>query len=314
MGHDLLAGAAWSCCRTAPGEAGGPDELDGVPRQWMAASVPGTAAGALAADRGAVHDGDVDMDAWDWWFRCRLPAGGDGRWTLTLEGLATVADVWFGGVHVLHSENMFVTRSGRSRGRGRRRRPGRALRRSGPVARAAPAPAPVEVADGEPPGAAVVPDHRPRASAGMDRHPGPRRSLATGASRARRARAGGGAPGRGALWRRRRRGGVGDGAARRWGRGPRGGAGGGAPCRGRPERGRPGRGRGGPGRAGRRRRRGGGGGAGGAGGRAVVAAHPRRPTPVRGDRRCGRRDRRRRAGGLPDRGPRPDRRGLLAWW
>ncbi len=108
MGHDLLLGASWSCCRTAPGEAATPVELDGLPRPWMAAGVPGTAAGALAAGPTALHDGDVDIDAWDWWFRCRVPAGGDGGWTLTFEGLATVADVWFGGAHVLHSENMFV--------------------------------------------------------------------------------------------------------------------------------------------------------------------------------------------------------------
>ena len=37
------------------------------------------------------------------------PGGGRGPVSLVFEGLATVADVWFGGRHVLHSENMFVS-------------------------------------------------------------------------------------------------------------------------------------------------------------------------------------------------------------
>jgi beta-mannosidase len=81
--------------------------------------VPGTAASALAADSRR-NSTVVDFDASDWWFRCRIPtadvddgdssgiAGSADFWTLTLEGLATVADVWCGGRHVLHSENMFV--------------------------------------------------------------------------------------------------------------------------------------------------------------------------------------------------------------
>jgi len=111
MGHDLLAGASWSCCSTAPGAAESPDGLDALPVQWVPASVPGTAAAAVAAASGWRAATAIDFDGSDWWFRCRLPAGGDGAWTLTLEGLATMADVWFRGGHVLHSENMFVSRS-----------------------------------------------------------------------------------------------------------------------------------------------------------------------------------------------------------
>jgi beta-mannosidase len=110
MGDDLLAGASWSCCATPAGGVDGPGELEAGERGWLAAAVPGTAAGAVAAGAGWREAVARDYDADDWWFRCRLPAGGDGAWTLTLEGLATVADVWFGGRHVLHSENMFVPR------------------------------------------------------------------------------------------------------------------------------------------------------------------------------------------------------------
>ncbi len=110
MGHDLLAGASWSCCATSPGAAAAPDGLEALAPQWLPASVPGTAAAAVSAASGWRQAALIDFDASDWWFRCRLPAGGDGAWTLTLEGLATIADVWFRGEHVLHSENMFVPR------------------------------------------------------------------------------------------------------------------------------------------------------------------------------------------------------------
>ncbi len=111
MTRDLLAGAAWECCATAPGTAAGPGDLGGMAVEWLAAAVPGTAASAVASASGRRYCATVDFDDADWWFRCRVPAGGDGGWTLTCDGLATVADVWLGADHVLHSENMFVSRS-----------------------------------------------------------------------------------------------------------------------------------------------------------------------------------------------------------
>ena len=110
MGHDLLATAAWQCCATDPGAATGPADLDAVAGEWFAATVPGTAAAAVVAASGWRYAITVDFDASDWWFRCRLPGGGAGPWTLYCDGLATVADVWFGAEHVLHSENMFVAK------------------------------------------------------------------------------------------------------------------------------------------------------------------------------------------------------------
>jgi beta-mannosidase len=108
MGTDLLETAAWECCSTPPGAASSPAELEKLPLEWMAAAVPGTAAGAVADRSGRRAAIGTDIDASDWWFRCRIPAGGPGRWRLVFEGLATVADVWFRGGPVLHSENMFV--------------------------------------------------------------------------------------------------------------------------------------------------------------------------------------------------------------
>jgi beta-mannosidase len=102
---DLLFGRAWECAHSPPGALAGPDVLEAAGLDWLAASVPGTAAGARAA-AGFVDFDSHPYDDDDWWFRCRFDAA-DGTGHLRFEGLATVADVWLNGVHLLHSENMF---------------------------------------------------------------------------------------------------------------------------------------------------------------------------------------------------------------
>lgn len=102
---DLLSGAQWECTATAPGAAGEPAELSDA-LWWWPAAVPGTAAGSLAG-AGVADAGDRDYDDQDWWFRCRFDAPTTGTGRLRLGGLATVADVWLNGRHLLHSENMF---------------------------------------------------------------------------------------------------------------------------------------------------------------------------------------------------------------
>jgi len=111
MAGDLLAGIAWECIDLSPGEAAAPDKLPRPGSDWLGATVPGTAAGALrAAGRWSwgVDDESV-LDGRDWWFRCRFPGGSEpGPWSLELGGLATLADVWLNGRHLLPSENMFL--------------------------------------------------------------------------------------------------------------------------------------------------------------------------------------------------------------
>ncbi len=110
---DLLAGAGWECVSTAPGERPGPGDLGGD-LGWLPAPVPGTVAGALRA-AGLPEPPVEELDGRDWWYRCRfeVPAeadtaeGGAGGWVLELEGLATLADVWLDGRHLLRSESMF---------------------------------------------------------------------------------------------------------------------------------------------------------------------------------------------------------------
>ncbi|MFZ0666794.1 MAG: hypothetical protein WAM97_13660 [Acidimicrobiales bacterium] len=112
MGIDLLSGVTWECRATTPGVVKDPDAAASLdPQGWRFAPVPGTAA---AATRMAGEDPDwTDYDASDWWFRCSFAAAGDpasghsGTNLLRLGGMATIADVWLNGQHLLRSENMF---------------------------------------------------------------------------------------------------------------------------------------------------------------------------------------------------------------
>jgi beta-mannosidase len=99
----------WEAAGTAPDACAGPGELDRL--DWLPAQVPGTAASALRA-AGRWERGDSrDFDAEDWWFRTRFDAAcaveGE-ELTLGIDGIATVADVYLNGEHVLASESMFA--------------------------------------------------------------------------------------------------------------------------------------------------------------------------------------------------------------
>lgn len=101
--------ADWALCSTEPGAAATPSELEGLGVEWLPATVPGTAAGALRdAGRWSIDD-PLDFDARDWWWRARfgVPDGHEMSQQLRIGGLATIADVWCAGQHVLHSENMY---------------------------------------------------------------------------------------------------------------------------------------------------------------------------------------------------------------
>ncbi len=104
----LAFGEGWECAALPSGAATDPTELVKVAADWLPAEVPGTAAGALRTAGRPARPGELDEQ--DWWFRCRLdgrPDGTAGPRLLELGGVATVADVWWNGVPVLHSENMY---------------------------------------------------------------------------------------------------------------------------------------------------------------------------------------------------------------
>jgi beta-mannosidase len=94
----------WEVAPSPPGGCAGPTEVDGL--AWRAARVPGTVAGALGEDTAG-----RDLDAEDWWFRCRFdaePAADGEEVVLALGGLATVTEVYLNGRLVLESESMFA--------------------------------------------------------------------------------------------------------------------------------------------------------------------------------------------------------------
>lgn len=112
--RDLLRAASWECAASAPGDVPGPEELAQHDLLWIGADVPGTVASALRGaglppSRAPGALGSSGLDDVDWWYRAEFDASPDqGRLVLELGGLATVADVWLDGRHVLHSEDMFV--------------------------------------------------------------------------------------------------------------------------------------------------------------------------------------------------------------
>lgn len=110
----LTLTGGWEVASLPRDAATAPDALASAACGWMPAVVPGTVASALRA-RGAFDwDSVPDFDALDWWYRTRFAddagdAGPDAIRVLRLEGLATLADVWLNGTHVLRSEDMFAT-------------------------------------------------------------------------------------------------------------------------------------------------------------------------------------------------------------
>ena len=114
-GADLLRSTEWLCASTTPGTVDAPGDLAGAVGEWTPATVPGTAAGALRS-AGATDPPLERLDGRDWWFVGRFAGPGgpgapttdpDGGWLLELDGLATLADVWLNGRHLLRSESMF---------------------------------------------------------------------------------------------------------------------------------------------------------------------------------------------------------------
>lgn len=101
---------AWQLARTEPGVIAHPDQLAVPEHAWTAASVPGTVADALQAAGQWDWSAPPALDEYDWWYRCRFrcddPKSGA---SLDFSGLATIADVWLNGTHVLSSDNMFVS-------------------------------------------------------------------------------------------------------------------------------------------------------------------------------------------------------------
>lgn len=104
-GNELRDG--WQVASTVAGAAAHPDDLAGLCPRWLAAAVPGTAAGAVRAADGEDAARSTSYDDLDWWWSTSIRVDEPGAYRLRLEGVATIADVWVDGAHVASSTSMF---------------------------------------------------------------------------------------------------------------------------------------------------------------------------------------------------------------
>ncbi len=97
--------AGWSWLATAADAAATPADLS-EGDDWQEAAVPGTVAGTLRA-LGRLDDASANaIGQQDHWYRTRLTEPLNGR--LRFEGLATVTEIWVGGVKQADSASMFA--------------------------------------------------------------------------------------------------------------------------------------------------------------------------------------------------------------
>jgi beta-mannosidase len=101
---------SWAIAALPPDACRSPNDLDASAIEWLPCEGPMPAAAALrAAGRWHLEEAR-NFDAQDWWYRCRF-SGPDPspRLTVRFLGLATIADAWLNGTHILHSRSMFVS-------------------------------------------------------------------------------------------------------------------------------------------------------------------------------------------------------------
>ncbi len=103
--------AGWQLTELTPGTTlASPTDLEAA-HDWRSALCPGTVASALREQKAWDFASSRNFDESEWWYRTRFAstpcAAGEALW-LELDGLATLADVWLNGVHILRSENMFL--------------------------------------------------------------------------------------------------------------------------------------------------------------------------------------------------------------
>jgi beta-mannosidase len=105
--QDLTSG--WRVAAADPDACAGPEETEGL--DWLPAAVPGTAAGALRVAGRWDFGAELDLDAFDWWFRTEFeaaPAAPEEVVLLRLDGVATVHEVFLNGERIGGGESMFA--------------------------------------------------------------------------------------------------------------------------------------------------------------------------------------------------------------
>ena len=102
-------GGVWALATTTPDRAQTPADLETLALDWIPCEGPMPVAAALRAAGKWDLDHPRDFDAEEWWYRCRFTSpAADAHTRLHFEGLATIADVWLNGTHILSSESMFA--------------------------------------------------------------------------------------------------------------------------------------------------------------------------------------------------------------
>ncbi|PVB60675.1 glycoside hydrolase family 2 protein [Labrenzia sp. 011] len=99
-----FSAAQWTLALSEAGSA----DTGAEPSDWVPAMVPGTVAGALAAAGRYDPQNPQPLHDRDAWYRTEFDTE-PGRYRLSFDGLATIAEVWLNGERLLESRNMFRT-------------------------------------------------------------------------------------------------------------------------------------------------------------------------------------------------------------
>jgi beta-mannosidase len=108
MRSDPKSLSDWSVASTPAGAVEQPDSLGSGDLQWLPLAAPGTVAAAMRTAGLWTDESMIDFDADDWWFRTSFAGDSGSTCRLRFAGIATIADVWLNGEHLLHSEDMFM--------------------------------------------------------------------------------------------------------------------------------------------------------------------------------------------------------------
>ena len=103
----LRLDTGWRMALGDPGAVAGPADLASL-SDWIPAPVPGTAAGALADAGRFSAEAPIPLHDKDVWYVADIRVDEPGDYLLALEGLATIAEVFWDGEKVLDSDSMFL--------------------------------------------------------------------------------------------------------------------------------------------------------------------------------------------------------------
>ena len=98
--------SGWRLFASAPDAWSTPDVIP-ANAPSIAATAPGTVAGALRANGALDCAAPEELDDRDWWFITNIE--GNGAHVLCFDGLATIAEVFLDGAPLFQSENMYVS-------------------------------------------------------------------------------------------------------------------------------------------------------------------------------------------------------------